>query len=340
MTPQNIPAELIGDIWNYLNPDRLNKLANCSNYINIGTRYIINSHMARKKYIEKWLDSDHARYTYVAHCHILEYELNNYWYYNLKFDYDTYCILIDIINKIKNKHLSINISLAFRRFINIRALDNVHSIRIYNAIIIDMGSLDNVYSLKLIQTKIIDSDIKYLGNVHTLSVGYDINLNLDTINCLTNVYILNISIGYDNILDVSALVNIHSLYIYSAYGVKIINNSLCTLCNIHTLSLLYCCNITDIDVALLANIHTLKLTGAKYVTDISCLGCVHELSIHQNNVITNISVLKNISMLGNVRTLDVTYCGGVTEENLKSINSGINNIKCRQINNGTIIYMS
>ena len=54
-----------------------------------------------------------------------------------------------------------------------------------------------------------------------------------------------------------------------------LSRDISVLCNIHTLNLSYCDNITD--VSSLDSVHTLDLTKCKNITDVSALGNVHTL---------------------------------------------------------------
>ena len=79
--------------------------------------------------------------------------------------------------------------------------------------------------------------------------------------------------GCDNITDVSALGNIHTLNLSECDNITDVS----ALGNVHTLYLKKCNNITD--VSALKNVHTLDLSRCKNITDVSTLGNVHTLNL-------------------------------------------------------------
>jgi hypothetical protein len=69
-----------------------------------------------------------------------------------------------------------------------------------------------------------------------------------------------------------------------------------TLCNVHTLNLLYCSNL--VNVTALGNVHNLNLSCCEKIVDVGALGNVHTLNL------SGCSNLVNVSALGNEHTLN------------------------------------
>lgn len=311
MTPQNIPAEVIGDIWHYLHPDRLHAVASCLKYSS--ARYVVNR-MVRDRYIERWLDtcqSNNSNTTYMM-CssnfdHDLEYILNNYWYYMIKLHIAEFYRLLGVIDKIKNKKISLYIKpdnmeiYKMNIGIDISGLENIHSLCIQYINITKLGSLTNVHKLSLINVKILDPNMQYLDNVHTL-ILQNIYFNPNIMDYIKNVYILEL-IEYTNILDVSALANIYSLTLHNCN--KITTTSLDVLRNIHTLSICNCSNIPYMDARNFSNICNLQLKYLDTIGNIKQLGNVTKLHLLACNCISD------ISMLGSVQALDIVSCKNI-----------------------------
>jgi len=115
---QTLPYEILHDILQYINPNRLHRIAKYNKTI----RYIVNS-MNRAKYIEIWLDTTITKYIayddiYIMNNYIyimsaydlrnnLEYVLNSYWYFKLLFKKITYAETFERINNIQNQNLYI-----------------------------------------------------------------------------------------------------------------------------------------------------------------------------------------------------------------------------------------
>ena len=96
---------------------------------------------------------------------------------------------------------------------------------------------------------------------------------------------------YNKISDVSALGNVHTLYLSWCQGITDVS----ALGNVHELHLSGCDNITD--VSALGNVHTLYLSGCRNVTDVNALGNVHTLYLSGCRNVTNVSALGNVQSL-------------------------------------------
>lgn len=354
-----IPGEVMGNILQHLNPNRLHALASYSKVV----RYMINNYMERYKYLSKWVDN-YAYYEYkvadgldkdkVKEDEIeyeIEYELNNYWYYRLHFKNDTYPILFRIIDRIEKKTLYIDMSV-----VDIKDGDEEKY---------DMGVFADVYGLGLSCTNITDKglNIGKLRNLHTLQLVNCKNIVDLRPNPGIDVGILNIKnvyVGMTNITDVGlkALCNAYRLYLYScenitSEGVKELgsvynlNLSMCNnvynmnenlgiLGNVHTLDLGDCKNIIsastdneydDINannkryIGALGNVHTLDILNCKNIGDVSTLGNVYNLTIPAKDFscIINYNKIEGISALGNVHSLELFNYNSLTDMDIVTL---------------------
>jgi hypothetical protein len=101
--------------------------------------------------------------------------------------------------------------------------------------------------------------------------------------------ILNLAF-HNEIKDVSALGNVHTLDLSYCQGIKDVS----ALGNVHTLNLNNCDGIHD--VSSLKNVHTLNLSGCN-IEDVSELGNIHTLKLSYCYKIKDISGLKNVYIL-------------------------------------------
>lgn len=316
MSAQYIPAEVTGDILQYLKPDRLHKLASYSKQ----ARCMVNGYMNRKTYLERWDDiyeklKNYDDVNYVVENNIaecgLEYVLNNYWYYIIKITTeDNYNKLLRIINRIKNKNLYIKIRFAYpdlqltHSIIDISDLENIHTLYIYGAHIINLGSLTNVYKLILKCTYIPDTQVYILGNVHTLQIeGQYLDNNPKLIGYLANVYVLCIGWCNEN-LDIRGLTNINYLTLGYCVNISIGPSNL----YINTLYLSDSDCITDTNTHNLANINNLDISYSNKLTNVSALGNVDTL------LLRGCKKIGDVSMLGNVHNLDISYCSNISKK--------------------------
>ncbi len=149
-----------------------------------------------------------------------------------------------------------------------------------------------------------------------------ININNLIIYTIKKNYLIRL--GKNNVFDFERqkneaikLSNIgYKVGVYLSYS-NISNFDILELCNVHTLDLCGCKNISD--VSMLGNVHTLYLSYCKNITDISKLGNVHTLDL-------SYTYITNVSMLGNVHTLDLFGCKNITNvsmlENVHTLNLG------------------
>ena len=99
-----------------------------------------------------------------------------------------------VLNKIFNPTKQLHLNLRYLR------TDNLSTI-------IDVSALGNVHKLDLSMSDV--ADVSALGNIHTLNL---MRCNKITVSALGNVYTLDL-IYCDKITDVSALKNVHNLYL-------------------------------------------------------------------------------------------------------------------------------
>lgn len=340
----NIPQEIIHNILHYLNPNRLHVLADNSKQ----ARCVVNR-MERARYIEKWLDPLLGKYichpfygTYPgnfrsAYVYLVEdmgrndindtvvYILNNYWYYKIVFNANTYRILFDVINRIKDKRLYIQIFTSVasygEAFEDISMLANFHTLDI-----LGRNSIGNLKGLGTIHTLNISMnyeivDINELCNIHTLRL-YCCN-GLKDIGALSNVYNLSISLC-DNIIDIGVLKNVHSLNLRSCNNIA--NISLYELKYIHSLESAFCGK--NIDINKFANVHTLDMNYFDCTQEnVNALGSVVNLELYKYEKI------KYVGMLGSVYKLNVSQtCIG--DDDMYAL-SGVHNLSVIRCNNIT-----
>jgi hypothetical protein len=104
-----------------------------------------------------------------------------------------------------------------------------------------------------------------------------------------------------SVIDVSALGNVHTLYLNGCTGIRDVS----ALGNVHDLYLNGCSGIRD--VSALGNVHTLYLWRCTGITDVSALGSVHTLNLQY------CTGIRDVSALGNVHTLNLDGCTGITK---------------------------
>ena len=111
-----------------------------------------------------------------------------------------------------------------------------------------------------------------------------------------------------------------ALQLQYLFGINIIAN-MTIVKNVHTLSLTYIDDVSD-----LGGVHTLNLYYCR-MTDVSALKTVHTLTLHHCRRITDVSALKtvhtltlsycpnltDVSALGGVHTLTLSYCPNLTD---------------------------
>lgn len=304
---KQIPGEVMGDIYHYLNPNRLHMLASYSTH----ARYVVNNYVSRARYIEKWLPipryyiSKNSIYTYaVGYDNYVDvdkliYVMNNYWYFRLLFEDDTKN-LINILgnNMLRFRILYICISnagiYAGINDINIQALTNIHSICLHMCdYITDISPLANTHTLMILRcTRILD--MSALCNVHRLML--DICVVKD-ISMLGSVYHLRIA-ECDYISDISALSNIHTLDL--GYNQHITDtSSISKLGNMHTFKVVFYKEITDNTVLNgLGNVNTLELHRCgTHINNVvfTRLGAVSKIRLFNFAGIEDVSMLPNVS---------------------------------------------
>jgi len=283
-TSINMPNDIIGKIFSYINPDRLHNIAKGTER----ARYIVNNNMCRSAYIEKWLDThinantDSYVYKYILTNHYitLTYEIENYWYYILCLRVPTYLLLMKMHNiTILNNH----------------AID----FSCINNIIKDVSQFSKVHSLDL-SNCIHVTDVSKLGGVHTLNIkGCH---NAENINKLYNIHTLNISCNI-TISDIGIFGNVYKLTMRYLRN----NMHVGSLTDIYKLDLEGCNEVKGLRC--LGNVHTLNVSKTNIYNELVCyLSNISNLDISYTNV-------SNINMLGCINTLTADYC-----DNLENIN--------------------
>jgi hypothetical protein len=121
-----------------------------------------------------------------------------------------------------------------------------------------------------------------------LKLSYHIKSNIIYKININNFIFLNIQ--NNRIKDISALGNIHTLFLMRCKNIKDVS----VLGNIHTLNLCFCENIKDVNA--LGNVHTLNLSCCKNITNASALENVHTLTLYGTNI-TDVNTLKGVNKL-------------------------------------------
>ena len=274
-----LPNEVIGTIFQNINPRKLHNIANKSKH----ARYIVNNHMCRSEYIEKWLDMNmrNTKYWYYISESNIEYELDNYWYFILQFKDNTYPLLLKHIKKVKNHSLSCNSIVGMT---DVSHFAGVHSLSIYNCCLV--------------------ADISKLANVHALTVVNCINIH--DISMLGGLYYLDISYCF-GIKDVSALGRVHILKMKGYVCLKGMEN----LGGVHTLCLAECKGIYG-HVKYFADVYDLDISNTD-VTDINMLGKLHRLNADGCKELYNI----NMELLSNIEDFSCEYLSELDIEHLE-----------------------
>lgn len=260
---EQIPSEVIQDILQYMNPDRIHNLASYSTE----ARHVVNG-MDKCKYIERWLGlmetwlgSVYHKSTYtvnisdIFNISDMGIFLENNWYFKLVFNIDTYGILI---NYIDNKNNDNDKGWWDKR---------LYIILDYTINITDISCLSGVHSLSMSNCSNF-IDLSCLGSVYNLCIGY-FNNNILNLASLGSVYRLYLS-GNNNI-DISSLGGIHTLILSSCFNVHDVSG----VSGVHTLSLYSCTSISD--VSRLCNVNTLTLYQCYNINGVGTLGSVHNL---------------------------------------------------------------
>ena len=182
-----------------------------------------------------------------------------------------------------------------------------------NAKIKDVSILRNIHTLDLSKCKNI-KDVSMLGNVHTLNLSECENISiLGNSKTIWNCNTLDLS-NCNNIKDVSMFKNVNTLDL--SWCNKITNVSM--LGNVDTLDLSWCDKIKDI--SMLYNVRVLYLSHCTNITNIT-----NNKSKDLNNKFSNeikwrcqkldlsYTNITDISMLGNISILDLSYCDNITD---------------------------
>ena len=201
-----LPLELCCNILQYTNPYSLRIIVD--NNINEIIPFINNIY--KKKYVEKWLDSNkyNNRYKYkVKETDELKDIIEKYWFMWIKFNNNTYKKLDNTFTKLPNiKYLCIDISRT--TISDVSMLGGLHTLNIIHCYNIrDVSMLGGLHTLDARWTNI--SDVSMLGRLHKLDIrGCK---NISDISMLGGLHTLDIS-GCQNISDVSMLNNVKNLY--------------------------------------------------------------------------------------------------------------------------------
>lgn len=307
----DIAMDVMGDIFYYLDPNKLDRIARYSCH----ARHIINNYMNRGSYIDSWHVSKFYMYGLSLSMgdaeddldgdlddkldNEIEYALTNYWYYILSCDNDTYPRLLTILDRIKSKILYLDIASTHITDVELgdSSLVNVYALSLTGCKnITDVSALYNVHTLNISWCyKLTNMGINNakLGNVHTLRLQY---LDISSIECsgmLANIKYLYVH-DCDKIKDVNKLGSVYSLYFRCCYGITDVGS----LGNVHTLDLEHRNDMKNIYA--LGRVHTLNLRGTNITEqEIQTLYDVHTLSLITRGCITNASV----AVLGNVYEL-------------------------------------
>lgn len=360
-TNMDIPIEVIGDIFNYLKPGSLHRIASYSKM----ARYVVNNYINRYRYICMWK----PYYTWFSldkynrvddNDYSIEYVLNNFWYYRLSFNHNTYPELLAVIGKVKNKNLFIDISSSNIEDISVLADINTLDISACHNIK-NVSALENVYDLTLDRCENV-RDIGMLGNVHTLSL-IECDIILEGIYNLGNVYSLDLSYTYvnDSILSSGILSNVCNLKLTCCQQITDIGFGSGTLSNIHTLILdetqitdkglidgalgnvymldLKFTNVTEEGILRLGSVDILDIPDCQHGNNnnvvgncIYMLGSVYKLNASSVSFITDEVLCSGV--LGGIHELDLSYCKNITDKGMCS--GALANIDILCLNNTDI----
>lgn len=220
-----------------------------------------------------------TKYVSILDCSYTSIEdLNNIICYNLHTLDLTGCDLsnnddLSCLNGINNVNLcKTNVS-------DVSSLSHINILNLsHNKLITDFSMLGGIYELDLSHTNIKDKDLKYLSNVHTLILK---STDITNVNDLIHNTTLDLSITL--VTDVSSLSRSDTLYSLNLSDTKVI------------------------DVNVLSKIKTLQiliLDNCRSIINVNDLGKLTCLRLSATNV-------KDIFMLGNVNTLDLSYCSNI-----------------------------
>jgi Leucine-rich repeat (LRR) protein len=187
---------------------------------------------------------------------------------------------------------------------NLQILGHLKFLTLYNSMsLVDVSCLRNISKLEFVGCPNI-KDISTLKDVRELSFG-----------------------GCDGIVDISSLGRVHKLAFSCCDNIRDVS----ALGNVHILDIAYCRGISD--VSALGNVSELHLTHCYQVTDISALKHVKEVRLGEFNG-TDVSGLETVerlflmgccpgvtdlSMLNNVRVLDVQGCRGLASSQFSGL---------------------
>lgn len=278
-----IPNEVIGDILQYMNCERLDELADYSKQ----ARYIVNG-MDRRKYIYKWFD----KYTFmdgltlVGECD-MEHILNNYWYMPIILRDDSYPILLKTMVKVKSRWLYLDF-----RDTSISDEDISTGV-LANIIAINFCGCENITDISLINGSLANVKMLELYNCNNIT-NRGIKLNR-----LYNIEALYLG-GCKNITDVSTLTNVHTL---NLEGCDITDVGISGLSSVYNIYLSYCKNMTSDGLSVLSNAYKVHIYGCNKITTIGVLGNVHILDLEFCDNIKDICV----RTLGNVYVLELRF---------------------------------
>jgi hypothetical protein len=209
-----------------------------------------------------------------------------------------------------------NINLCKTNISNISSLSSscIKNLNLsYNRLIKDFSNLGNIKNvLDLSYTNIKDKDLNDLCNIHTLILK---STDITNVSNLIHNTILDLSCTL--ITDISSLSINDSLYSLNISDTKVKN------------------------VNILSNIKTLKiliLNNCRSIININELGKLHTIKLRSTNIKDD-----DILNLGNVHTLDISYCSNINDVNClknvkKLILNGNQNIDTSMLNKTSILY--
>lgn len=309
-----LSIDIVLDVSQYLDPQKLDKLAESSKW----WRCIVNS-MNKSAYIAKWLcvyKNNLDSYTYTISIEHIVTELTNKWYFKLLCnDINTYhklcnniidkrlyiCILDLSIDNEYLKRLSGIHSICFKDCTNIRDLSflnnsymiSIHSCRYtFPDHILDVSSLGDIYTIILSGS--IYFGINSLGRLHNIYLGVQFSSDVSMLGGVHTLYLSHCKI----IEDVSMLGSIYNLNLYGCDGIGDLSN----LSGVSNLNLTKCGWIGDIDS--LGSVDNINLSWC-YVKDVSSLGAVKYIKLR------GCEYIEDVSMLGGVHVLYIKLCSGI-----------------------------
>ena len=186
-------------------------------------------------------------------------------------------------------------------------------INVLNSECLSRNSLMNVLSMNLSGCQSV-TDVSMLGNIPTLNLSHCNNIS--DVTSLRNVKNLNLCGCLKIKKGVSELGNAHCLNLSGCSWLQ--NRDIAALAGVHTLSLNYCQDISN--VTPLGQVHSLDLRGCVQIEDVSALSLVTNLDISwcwQVSDVSNLGALRTLNLRGCAKVTDISALSNVKHLDVK-----------------------